>query len=175
MWLDKTPGAAMINTSPHLREVWPEARFVFMKRRGIENVMSRIKKFPILTFEENCRAWALDMQCWMSVRTTLSGCTIEIDQRFMWMQPDKVASALASFLYLQPEEAAALGQALALDQPERTSERLGASISLASAGWTRQQQEAFLCICEPTMDQFGYTLDEQYLAPTFEHTALQRL
>ena len=45
-WLDKTPTVAMVHAAPLMKELWPNARFIFMKRRVIENVLSRLRKFP---------------------------------------------------------------------------------------------------------------------------------
>src|SRR5688572_12819149 len=45
-WLDKTPGGAkIVETCPSLLEIFPNATFIFCKRRGIENVLSRQNKF----------------------------------------------------------------------------------------------------------------------------------
>src|SRR5687767_11132337 len=58
-WLDKTPGGApMINACPTLLEIFPEAKFIFCKRRGVENVLSRQRKFPGRSVEAHCEGWA---------------------------------------------------------------------------------------------------------------------
>jgi sulfotransferase family protein len=36
-WLDKTPSTNMVFLAPRFRRIWPNARFVFMKRRAVEN------------------------------------------------------------------------------------------------------------------------------------------
>lgn len=46
IWVDKTPDPRMIKCVPRLKRAWPNAKFIFVKRRGIENLESRIKKFP---------------------------------------------------------------------------------------------------------------------------------
>ena len=45
-WLDKTPTVEMVRASVLMKEIWPNARFIFMKRRVIENVLSRLRRFP---------------------------------------------------------------------------------------------------------------------------------
>ena len=57
VWVDKTPGADMILLAPVLLEIWPNARFIFAKRRGLENLISRRRKFPDRAFEQECRKW----------------------------------------------------------------------------------------------------------------------
>jgi len=43
-WIDKTPSSEMIRLAPTLRELWPNSRFIFMKRRGIENIILGAKR-----------------------------------------------------------------------------------------------------------------------------------
>jgi Sulfotransferase family len=45
-WLDKTGNPEMIAAIPILRTLWPHSAFIFAKRRAIENIVSRLKKFP---------------------------------------------------------------------------------------------------------------------------------
>src|SRR5271169_560307 len=39
-FVDKTPGGEIIVGAPLLKQLFPSAKFIFMKRRGIENVLS---------------------------------------------------------------------------------------------------------------------------------------
>jgi hypothetical protein len=161
-WLDKTPRPAMIRVAPMLREIWPEARFIYMKRRAIENIMSRMTKFPTLDFDNHCRDWTEAMQSWTQVRASLAGAAVEIDQLFLATQPDRVAEALSRLLILQQGEVASLSQALRLDRPERTAERFGAAASLAELPWLPEQRNSFWRICGQMMDAYGYSDDAEY-------------
>jgi len=42
-WVDKTPNLDIVRSADILYRIWPEAKFIYMKRRGIENVMSRLR------------------------------------------------------------------------------------------------------------------------------------
>ena len=53
-WFDKTGNPEIVPAIPVLRRLWPESVFVFAKRRAIENVMSRVRKFPKHSFEYHC-------------------------------------------------------------------------------------------------------------------------
>jgi len=174
-WLDKTPRPGMISCAPLLRQIWPEARFIFMKRRGIENIASRMRKFPMIDFEAHCRDWALAMQSWAAVRSLLEGAAIEIDQLHLARQPGEAAGALAPMLLLQPKETAAFAQALAMDQPERTSERFASAHGDEELGWTPDQQTVFQSICSGAMRQFGYAMEDGYFAAGQEQQAILRL
>jgi hypothetical protein len=104
-WFDKTPNLEMILVIPILRELWPGSVFVFAKRRGIENVISRMKKFPDTPFENHCADWAGSMAAWRTIRPQLPpGCFIEVEQRDMIQQPERAARSLCAFL--QADESA---------------------------------------------------------------------
>ena len=45
-WVDKTGNPEMIEAIPTLRRLFPTSRFIFAKRRAIENIVSRVIKFP---------------------------------------------------------------------------------------------------------------------------------
>ena len=172
-WFDKTPHTSMIAAAPLLKRVWPEARFVFMKRRGIENVQSRMRKFPGVPFESHCRDWAASMLAWQSIREQLAGSAIEIDQLVLARDPAPVVRALSSFLMLQPQEAARLESALKLDQPERTSDHFDAAFGFDGPDWSDQQWATFRQACGPAMSAFGYSGDEAYFQARREGEGLQ--
>jgi hypothetical protein len=164
-WLDKTPRPAMIVAAPLLRRVWPEARFIFMKRRGIENIISRMTKFPTVSFEDHCHDWARTMESWMTVRDSLKGVAIEIDQLFLATRPEDAARGVADLLGLLPAELSGLAQDLRLDHPERTAEHFGSVTTFNLSPWSAEQRDAFMRICGRTMDFYGYSMDDKYYLP----------
>ena len=97
-WLDKTPTLEMVRASVLMRELWPNARFIFMKRRVIENLLSRRRKFPHGTTENHYSDWAAVMTAWLAVREKLGGAALEIDHRQLVVDPQEVASLIAAFL-----------------------------------------------------------------------------
>ncbi len=163
-WFDKTADPGMILASPIVRELWPGSVFVFAKRRGIENVISRVKKFPGESFENHCTGWAGSMAEWRNVRQQLPpGCFIEVDQRDMIQQPERTARSLCAFLQVDESAVPAACKVMSTPGPE-VSEKGSASktFSLAESGWTVEQTETFLKHCESEMKEFGYTMDEHY-------------
>src|SRR5579862_3817835 len=86
-WLDKTPTVEMVRASVLMRELWPNARFLFMKRRVIENVLSRQRKFPHDTTESHYSDWAAVMTAWLGARDSLGSATLEIDHRQLIVEP----------------------------------------------------------------------------------------
>lgn len=81
-WFDKTGNPDMIFAIPVLLKLWPESVFIFAKRRAIENVKSRLKKFPNHNFDYHCSDWAKNMSAWRQIRTQLPASKfVEIDQQ----------------------------------------------------------------------------------------------
>ncbi|WP_277621698.1 sulfotransferase family protein [Mycobacterium paraense] len=168
-WFDKTADPGMILASPIVRELWPNSVFVFAKRRGIENVISRVKKFPGESFENHCAGWAGSMAEWRNVRQQLPpGCFIEVEQRDMSQQPERTARSLCAFLGWDGWDDVAVQRAcdaLSTHRPEESAQGSASkTLSLAESGWTAEQTEMFLKYCETEMKEFGYTLDEHYSA-----------
>jgi len=93
-WFDKTPTYQMVASVPVLAQAWPNARFVFMKRRGLENLCSRLRKFANCNFRLNCHDWSLIMAGWRAVRAAIPVLFIEFDQRMLLQEPYSVAANL---------------------------------------------------------------------------------
>jgi hypothetical protein len=165
-WWDKTHHPEMILSIPIIRELWPASVFVFTKRRGIENVISRVKKFPDDSFEFHCYNWAKTMAAWRTIRQQLPpGCFIEVEQRDMIQQPERTARSLCAFLQLDESAVRAAYETMSFDRPEESEEGSASKTSsLAESGWTVEQTETFLKNCETEMKEFGYTMDEHYSA-----------
>ena len=117
-WFDKTADPGMILASPMISGLFPGSAFVFAKRRGIENVMSRVKKFPGESFENHCAGWAGSMRVWRKVRELLPpGSFIEVEQRDMIQQPQQTARDLCAFLEVKKGAVAAASHTMSTEQP----------------------------------------------------------
>ena len=153
-FVDKTPGSAMIKAAPFLARCFPEAKFIFLRRNGISNVLSRMAKFGG-PFDEHCSDWAGAMTEWSKVKASLPH-YIEIDQERMLAQPNAVAHQLG--LYLGVEWTLALGASLRLGERERTGAGIGRA-KLAETGWTDIEIRQFREICGDVMAESGYSMD----------------
>jgi hypothetical protein len=165
-WFDKSGGREMIWAIPIVRELWPGSVFVFAKRRGIENVISRSKKFPDESFEYHCNDWARHMAVWRHIRQQLPpGCFIEVDQRDMIQQPERTARSLCALLQVDESAVPDVCYVMSTQRPQESAEGSASkTLSLAESGWTVEQTETFLEHCETEMKEFGYTMDEDYSA-----------
>jgi hypothetical protein len=177
-WFDKTGTPEMTAAIPIVRELWPNSVFVFAKRRGIENIISRLKKFPNESFEYHCANWARHMAVWRHIRKQLpTECFIEIEQRDMIQEPERTARDLCAFLQVPastvtPARPSFGGATTILDaalyvlttqRPQETAEGTASrTVSLADTEWTAEQKATFLDHCETEMNEFGYTMDQRY-------------
>ncbi len=164
-WLDKTGGPDMIEAIPVLRHIWPEARFIFAKRRAIENILSRLKKFPARDFESHCSDWARNMAAWRGMRDHLQGSGIEIDQQDIARTPAAVAMRLAEFLRLDSAAEARIAGKFTNTRPQQTEEGSATRVvELNALGWTPRQINDFRRLCSEEMERFNYSVGESYWA-----------
>ena len=161
-WVDKTPNSDAIYLAPRFRELWPNARFIFMRRRALENLASRARKFPEYNFAKNCQEWKDAMQAWLSVRDQLHGVAIEVDQMYLSRHPQEVGEQVRTFLGLSEVETRVVAQAFAHDRPQRTAATVDDVLELATIGWADSWIDEFERVCRPLMDEFGYTTDASY-------------
>ena len=163
-WLDKTPRPEMIEAAPVMQELWPNARFIFMRRRGLENVYSRLTKFPTISFKEHCQDWARNMEVWLRVRDLLGGAPMEIEQLAVALEPERTAQEVAAFLGLDQVASRHLAKAFASDRPEVTTKHFGTAMQIDRLGWTDQQIYTFRKECGPMMAAYGYSYTDSYFA-----------
>jgi hypothetical protein len=147
-----------------MKEIWPNARFIFMKRRVIENVLSRQRKFPEDTTERHYSDWAAVMMAWLAVRDRLGDAVLEIEHRQLVLDPDAVASSIASFLQLPDAAAARFRRYVKNSRPEQTDENFGATYSFDRLGLNENDARRMTAVCDPIMNAFGYSYGESYYA-----------
>ena len=167
-WVDKTCNAPTILALPDLVFLWPDSRVIFAKRRGIENVVSRLKKFPEQNFTYHCRDWALAMSSWRTMRERLEPWRYrEIDQRDLILAPATVAAEIGALLSLNTAAQARMAHTFVTLRPQQTAPGTAERIlTLQDVGWTESEVEEFLRTCGQEMDCYGYTLDETYRKST---------
>ncbi len=160
-WFDKTGNPETIQMLPRIIAAWPGCRVIFARRRGIENIMSRVIKFPERDFEYHCKDWARNMNSWRVIRGKLDQSRItEVDQREMAVAPEAVTVRLTNLLNLDDAAANRMAQVFRAERPQETfsgsAERV---LDLAKTGWTDAQKQIFLTSCGAEMEAYGYTDD----------------
>jgi hypothetical protein len=154
-FLDKTPGVPMIKSAAFLTEAFPDARFIYVQRNGISNVLSRMIKFGG-SFDRNCADWAASVTAWSVTRKLLPH-SLEIRQEDMLARPGDVATQIAAYLNL-PESAEPLATRLASGTRERTGAGIG-RVTLDATGWNGNEIAIFRRICSNAMLLAGYETD----------------
>jgi hypothetical protein len=155
-WLDKTPGPEMVRAAPLLLRMWPNARIIFMKRRPVDNIESRRRKFPSIEFQDHCRLWADSMMSWHAIRAALSTVSIEIDQATLAREPESGTAAVTALLQLDGAQAGRVLASLSNDRPQRTGKSITTTVALDSVDWTPAQRDIFISLCGEAMTLFGY-------------------
>lgn len=162
-WVDKSGNPEMMAGIPALRKLWPDSHFIFAKRRAIENVVSRMKKFSHHNFEYHCRDWARNMTAWRGMRENVpEGKRLEVDQQDMIQDPAGTAMRLAAFLDLSDERSKELETTFVESRPQQTSAGTAERVLSLSNIWSEPERATFMKICSGEMQAFGYSYDEKY-------------
>jgi Sulfotransferase family len=161
-WIDKTPSVPAVLATPLMLQLWPNARFVFMRRRVIENLLSRRRKFPQGRDESQYSDWAAIMRAWLRVRAQLGEAAIEIDHRQLVCDPAGTSASINAFLGIPEPAATRVRDYLVHNHPEQTDANFGAVHSLASLEMTEPELKKLRAACDEVMNEFGYTYDASY-------------
>ncbi|MCI4677344.1 sulfotransferase [Rhodoblastus acidophilus] len=162
-WFDKTGNPEMIEAIPTLLELWPESVFIFAKRRAIENIVSRLKKFPGHNFEYHCRDWARNMEAWRLMRDKIPRDKyVEVDQQDLIRDPTTAAAAIGHLLDLADANVAAMTQAFQKDRPQETEAGTARRVLALADLWDEPRRALFERLCGPEMKAYGYSFDESY-------------
>jgi hypothetical protein len=166
--VDKTPGIKMIECLPLLFKVFPHAKVICCQRRGIENISSRMRKFPKVPFEGHCKQWKRSILLWQKMKQTLneslghSQWCMQIEQFNLASNPQTVISELLTFLDMPSSKDKMLNRYLERHTPQKTSKGPEHVLSFQNIDWTEEQKESFLSHCGAFMHSIGYSLDESY-------------
>ena len=167
-WLDKSGTEEMIASIPILLALWPEACFIFAKRRALENIVSRIRKFPHKPFEQHCISWTRTMAAWGKMREQFPDlAAIELDQRELADMPEMAAQRIAGLLDLPAEAQARIEATFTKGRPQETETGSASRIlALRTVGWTQEEQDIFRLRCTEQMRLNNYTMDQRYWRDT---------
>lgn len=165
-FVDKTPGIEMVKGAVEILKVWPNSKIIYAKRRGLENVASRLVKFQKVEFENHCNQWAQTMEAWHQVKQQITNQglghrIVEIDQFEIANEPQKVARQLVNFLKIDADQLPLLKKEFSERRPERTSESYLAK-SIDEFGWDETMKQTFKEKCSGAMERFNYSYTNSY-------------
>ena len=163
VWFDKTPHILMIKVIPYIMEMWPKARFIFAKRRAVENLQSRLRKLPHIKFKMHCEDWADCMIAWRNLKHRIpENQRIEIDQHDMGLDPKGTAEKIGTLLSLGLEEIKQIVDALSGERIEYTGGNEKEVKALDELSWTTDQIELYKNICADVNRESGYSDGANY-------------
>jgi len=156
-WIDKTPGAGMLEAVPRLSKLYPGGKFILMKRHPIEAVRSMQRRFPDRTFQAHCANWASTYETWLRVKNGPKLPVLEIEQADLILNPREAASTLSHFLVGDESLVDDLLMASGQRGIEQTAHP---SIipSIDTVDWTNTEKEDFIALCEDTATGMGYSI-----------------
>ena len=169
MWMDKTPDdfarSPAIRAAPLMLDFFPNARFIYCVRRGVENVLSRQRKFPETPFYYHCRSWAASVMAWEAVRPLLGNRWLEARQEQLSLEPEKMAREIADFLELEDAKRLAVEHSLRTDRPEQSRPAADfRQLGLHETGWDDACIAIFREECSEAMKLAGYSLDGENIS-----------
>lgn len=154
---DKTPTIKAIRFAPVVQEIWPSARFIYCQRRGIENVISKRKKFPDMSFSACCGEWRESFLYWQRTKELLND-KLFIEQFDMATKQHDVVARIGAFLDLDQDKIEKLAEFLSKNKLQRSSESYE-RIPLSETPWTESERVTFETVCGDAMKLAGYQME----------------
>lgn len=162
--MDKTPTINPILLAPELNVFHQQVAFLHCARRHVDNVQSKIKKFPDRTLEQHCQEWAACNQAWLQVRDRLQGNYLDFDFYDLATDPQGMGRKIGEYLELDEDEITRLSAYLVSQRPQAAATRdVTKFLTLDETGWSDEEKEAFTRICGPVGNRLGYGLDDYWL------------
>ncbi len=153
---DKTPSVEAIMFAPILQKIWPSAKFIYCQRRGVENVISKIKKFPSMSFGACCNEWREATLQWKRVEGQLNE-KLLIEQLDLATKQQDVAQDIGEFLNLNQDQVQNLSAYFGENKLQRSSASYE-RVPLSETPWTDNEKSTFQTICGDAMALAGYEL-----------------
>lgn len=163
--MDKTPTISPILLAPELNVFHQNVSFLHCARRHIDNVQSKIKKFPDRTLEQHCHEWADCNQAWLQVRDKLQGNYLDFDFYDLATDPHGISLKIGNYLELDNNEISKLSSYLVSQRPQAEATRdLTKFLTLDETGWSNEEKEDFIRICGQVGDRLGYGIEDYWKA-----------
>ncbi len=164
--VDKTPTITPIRAAPDLARFHRKAKFIHCSRRHIDNVQSKIRKFPGETIENHAREWSDCHDAWFKVRDILKdrgSDFLEINFHEMASDSSGVANSIGSYLDLDDDEISHMATYLQSQRPQSNQDRdLTKFLKLSEVGWREPDKRRFIEITSRVGRVLGYGLESYF-------------
>ena len=164
-FVDKTPNIEPLSALAEIEALWPVVTFIFCSRRGIDNILSKQRKWPGTPFENHCQEWTRLIQMWDERKGSISSKWIEMDFFELENQPRHAAQRIGGLIGSADGEIQAMANYFSGNRPEQTGASTKRYVKLSDTGWTEDEIATFLDICGDTMERKGYGLSEYWIDP----------
>jgi hypothetical protein len=161
-WFDKTAHGGMVGALPFFQSVWPKAKITFAKRRPLENLQSRLKKFPHMSFAEHCADLKYIYMTWSQVRKQMNN-WLEVEQYDLVVKCEPTSKVITDFLNLQSDAATAFYHAISNTQPERSTLSYE-PLKFSSLDWHDDKKKIFFSELDEVMTLYNYGYDSYFAA-----------
>lgn len=161
--MDKTPTIVPIRFAPDLNQFHQAPRFIHCSRRHVDNIQSKLKKFPDRTVQQHCQEWAACNATWLEVSERLDGNFIAFDFYDLVTDQTGISQRIGDYLDLAHNEVIAVTQYLISQRPQGATDRdLTNFLKLSEMPWSDEEKADFVEICGPVGERLGYGLETYY-------------
>lgn len=161
-WMDKTPDSNLREIEQFLY-LWPDIKFIMLKRRSLENIKSRTIKFSHVPFVNHCNSWNNLMKFWYYLdKKLLNNNFIEIEHYDMLFNIEKVAKNIVSLLPEYKDKEPQIIQFFENNYLQSTTGKKPEIVDIETISWTDEQKKTHNKICGETLNLYNYSLDKNY-------------
>ena len=164
--VDKTPTVTPIRAAPDLARFHSNAKFIHCSRRHVDNVQSKLRKFPDNALENHAREWADCHDAWFDARRALQDRAsgfLEINFHDMAEDPSGTAARIGRYLELDPGEISAVETYLQSQRPQANQDRdLTRFLKLSELQWSDTDKQRFAEITSKAGGILGYGLESYF-------------
>lgn len=173
--VDKTPTITPIRAAPDLASYHSDAKFIHCSRRHVDNVQSKLKKFPDESPERCAREWTDCHAAWFETRRVLEDRGIgflEINFHEMAEDPSGTAARIGHYLELDRQEISGMEVYLRSQRPQSDQNRdLTKFLRLSELRWSDADKRRFVEITSKVGARLGYGLESYYDRPASSQEA----
>lgn len=166
--VDKTPGNQMLQSLPLFFLAFPQTKVIYCKRRGIENIESRLRKFPNVTFKGHCEQWSRNLKLWNKVKKEISkklkseNWFFELEQHELANNGEVYSKKMVKFLEVPDTRLPSIINYQSQNVLQKTAIDHQSTKSLEDTGWSADQKQLFKDICGNVMKSNNYSYEEKY-------------
>ncbi|QGM98830.1 sulfotransferase family protein [Methylocystis parvus] len=163
-WHDKTPGESTLCHAREIKKLFPNARFIFCKRRSVDVIASATRRFAnnSVAIRESCDLWVSVMMYWAEIRSDLGVSGIEIDQHDIVADPLATGRRLAAFLSLPDDHGEKLAEMFRTIAPEQTKSD-PTPIPLSQTEFSEEDKAYIVERTAHCMTLFGYGFETPFV------------